>query len=169
MMRSTKPQEPQMTRRSARIVGVFAVAIAATALIAPIALGSAGSGATTTVLGHRATLWNPIQVNEDRIKFQTKDATDIQTQTITFIPGGYSGWHHHPGVILVVVESGTVTVHDESCQTMTFGPHESFIEGGPGAMMVSNQGSVNAVVYATQVAPAGSLFRLEDDPPPCAG
>ena len=169
MTPNTEPLESRMMRRSVRIVGVIAVAIVTTALIAPIALGNAGSGATTTVLGHRATLWSAIQVNEDRIKFQTKDATDIQTQTITFIPGGFSGWHHHPGVILVVVESGTVTVHDENCQTLTFGPHESFIEGGPGAMMVSNQGSVNAVVYATQVAPAGSAFRLEDDPPPCAG
>jgi len=148
---------------------MIVIAISAAALVAPIALGSAGSGAMTTVLGHRATLWDSVQMNEDRIKFQTKDPTDIQTQTITFIPGGHSGWHHHPGVIMVIVESGEVTVHDESCQTTTYGPQEVFIEGGAEPMMVSNEGSTNAVVFATQVAPAGSPFRLEDDPPPCAG
>jgi len=167
-MRNSQLQHGRSMRRSARIAAVIMTAIAASATLVPIALGSPGYGGTTTVLGHRATLSSSVHMNEDRIKFQTKGATDLQTQTITFIPGGHSGWHHHPGIIMVIVESGQVTVHDENCQTTTYGPQEVFIEGGAGAMMVSNEGDTNAVVYATQVAPAGSQFRAEDDPPPCA-
>jgi quercetin dioxygenase-like cupin family protein len=169
-MRNPHQEEGRMRLPPARVAAVIIIAISASAgLVAPIAIGSSGSGATTTVLGHRATLSDPVQVNEDRIKFQTKGAADLQTQTITFIPGGHSGWHHHPGVIMVIVESGQVTVHEENCHTMTYGQGEVFIESGAEPMMVSNEGSTNAVVYATQVAPAGSPFRLEDDPPPCAG
>lgn len=169
-MRNSQQKEGRTVLRPARVAAVSMIAIAASAaLVVPIALGSPGSGAMTTVLGHRATLSESVQMNEDRIKFQTKDATDLQTQTITFTPGSYSGWHHHPGVIMVIVESGEVTVHDENCQTMTYGPKEVFIEGGAAPMQVSNEGSTNAVVFATQVAPAGSQFRLEDDPPPCSG
>jgi hypothetical protein len=64
-----------------------------------------------------------------------------------------------------------MTTHDENCQTRTYGPHEVFVieEGGDAPVMVSNESDTdNAVVYATLVAPAGSPFRIESDPPPCA-
>ena len=139
------------------------------ALGATIALANPGSSITTTVLGHRATLADSVQVNEDRVKFQTKDPADVQTQTITFQPHGNSGWHFHPGFGIVIVESGHVTVHHANCETITYGPHESFVESGTSPHMVSNDSdTATATVYATFVAPAGSLFRIETDPPACA-
>jgi quercetin dioxygenase-like cupin family protein len=136
---------------------------------ATIALANTGTLITTTILGHRATLSDSVQVNQDRIKFQTKDATDVLVQTITFDKHGTSGWHFHPGVVIVVVESGQVTTHDANCQTATYGPHQSFVESGTEPFMVSNESSADkAVVYATLVVPAGSPFRIETAPPACA-
>jgi quercetin dioxygenase-like cupin family protein len=98
-------------------------------------------------------------VNQDGVKFQTKGATDVLVQTITFQPKGNLGWHFHPGVVLVVVESGTVTPHDADCETRTYGPHSSFVESGTAPFMVSNESQTeNAVVYATLVVPAGVLL-----------
>jgi quercetin dioxygenase-like cupin family protein len=151
-------------RKHLAVAGLAAVATAATAAIA---LASPGT-TTSTTLAPRSTLSESVQVNRDRIKFQTKDPTDLVAQQVTFAPGAYSGWHHHPGVILVLVKSGTVTVHDENCQTKSYSAGQAFIEGGSEPMMVSNEGSVTAVDVATQVAPAGSPFRIEDDPPACA-
>jgi len=68
---------------------------------------------------------------------------------------------------MVIVESGHVTTHDENCQTRTYGPHEVFIESGTEPGMVRND-TVLAVTYVTLIAPAGSPFRVETDPPPCA-
>lgn len=148
---------------------VSAVAVLA-ALAAPITLASPASGTSSQILGHRATLSDSVQINEDRIKFQTKEPTDFQMQTITFLPGGYSGWHHHPGIIWVIVESGQITTYDEKCQAMkTVMAGQTFIESGHEAILVRNEGTTNATVYNAQVAPAGSPFRVEDDPPPCAG
>ena len=136
---------------------------------ATIALANPGSLTTTTVLGHRATLSDSVQVNEDRVKFQTKDPVDVQMQTITFQPHGTSGWHIHPGFGIVIVESGHVTHHDANCQATTYGPHESFVESGTDPHMVSNDSdTATATVYATFVAPAGSAFRIETAPPACA-
>ncbi len=136
---------------------------------ATVALANAGTGALTTVLGHRATLSESVHVNQDRVKFQTKDPTDVLVQTITFQPQGSSGWHFHPGLVIVVVESGEVTTHDANCQTKTYGPHQSFVESGTDPFMVSNENAtVKAVVYATLVVPAGSPFRIESAPPACA-
>jgi quercetin dioxygenase-like cupin family protein len=143
-----------------------------TALVASgstMAVANPGTLITMTILGHRATLETRVQVNDDRIKLQTKGATDVQVQTITFRPHGTSGWHFHPGVVIVVVESGQVTTHDSNCQTTTYGPHQSFVESGTQPFMVSNESdTTNAVVYATFIAPAGSTFRIETDPPACA-
>ena len=150
------------------IVGVGTLTVIA-ASGATIALANSGTLITTTILGHRATLSESVQVNQDRIKFQTKGPTDVLVQTITFQPHGSSGWHFHPGVVIVVVESGQVTTHDANCQTATYGPHQSFVESGTEPFMVSNESATNtATVYATLVVPAGSPFRIETAPPACA-
>jgi quercetin dioxygenase-like cupin family protein len=149
----------------AAIAGVIAVAAGA----ATIALANPGN-TTTTIFGHRATLSDSVEVNQDRIKFQTKDPVDMVTQKVTFPKGGgTSGWHYHPGVVLVVVESGHVTTHDENCQTKTYGPGQAFVESGTDPFMVSNESTTeDAVDIATIASPAGGPFRVETDPPPCA-
>ena len=155
-----------MKHHRRRIGAVAAVTVLA-AMATAIAVANPGTS-TSTTLASRSTLSESVQANDSRIKFQTKDPTDLVTQQVTFAAGANSGWHHHPGVILVLVKAGTVTVHDENCQTTSYAAGHAFIEGGTEPMMVSNEGSETAVDVATQVAPAGSPFRIEDDPPPCA-
>jgi quercetin dioxygenase-like cupin family protein len=137
------------------VIGIGAITVMA-AVGATIGLANPGTLITTTILGHRATLTDSVQVNQDRVKLETKDPTDILVQTITFQPHGSSGWHFHPGVVIVVVESGQVTTHNASCETATYGPHQSFVESGTEPFMVSNESATdNAVVYATLIVPAG--------------
>ncbi len=35
--------------------------------------------------------------------------------------GGFSGWHHHPGMVIVAVKTGVVTAMDATCGTTTYG------------------------------------------------
>jgi quercetin dioxygenase-like cupin family protein len=153
-------------RRVALVLSVVAVAAAVTAVVAFANPGNS----VTTILGHRATLADSVEVNQDRIKFQTKDPVDLITQKVTFGPQATSGWHYHPGVVLVVVESGQVTTHDLNCNTKTYGPGQAFVESGTDPFMVSNESdTIPAVDVATIASPAGGPFRIETDPPPCAG
>ena len=49
--------------------------------------------------------------------------TDIAMAQITVGPGGSSGWHSHPGGAIIVVQQGSITVHqpvDSQCQTATY-------------------------------------------------
>lgn len=150
------------------VLAASAGAVAVVAGATTIALANPGN-TVTTILGHRATMSDSVQVNDDRIKFQTKDAVDMVTQKVTFPTNSTSGWHYHPGVVLVVVESGHVTTHDATCQTRTYGPGEAFVESGTEPFMVSNESSTEeAVDIATIASPAGGPFRIETDPPPCA-
>jgi quercetin dioxygenase-like cupin family protein len=148
-------------------IGAAALVVVLGGALTAVALANPGT-TTSITLAPRSTLSESIQANDNRIKFQTKDPTDLVTQQVTFATGTNSGWHHHPGVILVLVKAGTVTVHDENCQTTAYSAGHAFIEGGTEPMMVSNEGSETAIDVATQVAPAGSAFRIEDDPPACA-
>jgi quercetin dioxygenase-like cupin family protein len=148
-------------------IGAAALVVVLGGALTAVALANPGT-TTSITLAPRSTLSESIQANDNRIKFQTKDPTDLVTQQVTFATGTNSGWHHHPGVILVLVKAGTVTVHDENCQTTAYSAGHAFIEGGTEPMMVSNEGSETAIDVATQVAPAGSPFRIEDDPPACA-
>ena len=150
------------------------VAVAVVGTFAAVALGSAGFGRVTTLLVAKADNNETVQLNSDRIKFQTKGPTDVRIRTITFDPGGYSGWNHKPGFALVAVRSGEVTVSDSQCNSKTYGPSSpngsAFVEYGDEPGEVRNTSSEPATVYVTLVAPDADppVFRIEDDPPPCA-
>ena len=60
-----------------KLVLVLGASTVIATLGATIALANPGTLITTTILGHRATLADSVDVNQDRIKFQTKDPTDV--------------------------------------------------------------------------------------------
>lgn len=136
-----------------------------------VAFASPPSGFTPTILV-KADFDQTVHLNSDKVKFKTKAPTDVMVQKIVQDPGGSSGWHHHPGVVIVAVQSGSVTVWDSDCNQTTYGPGlpngAVFTEGGdePGQVTSSD----GATLYATFVAPSAdpAVFRIEDDPPPCA-
>ena len=148
-------------RWAAATVGVAVLGTIAAA----VALGSSGSGNTITTLV-TANFDNPTQVNSDRVKFQTKDATDVRIQKIVFAPGAYSGWHHHPGMVLLSVESGVVTLQQPDCSSQDYGPGlpngAVFAEGGDVPEQVSSTNG--ATIYAVFVAPSNDppITRVED-------
>ena len=158
--------------RSGRTWIAAIVAVVVIGTLAAVALGSPESGTITRTTFVTADFEHAVHVNSDSVKFQTKDPTDVRVQKLVFAPGSASGWHHHPGVLLVTVASGAVTVWDANCNTETYGPGlpngAVFVEAGdePG-QVTSTDGATN---YVTQIAPRADppVFRIEDDPPPCA-
>lgn len=148
------------------VLGMVAVAA-----FAPTAYASPPTGLTPTTLA-TATLSAPVNVHSDGIRLRTRDATDVRVQQIVFAPGSKSGWHHHPGLVMVVVASGSVTLWDEHCTATVYGPGlpngAAFVESGdePG-QVTSKDGATNYVTYLVpKVDPA--VFRIEDNPPRCA-
>ena len=157
---------------TAAIVGVAVIGT-----LAAVALANTGVGfmPTTLVTGN---LNSDVKWNSDRVKFQTKGPTDARVQVINIAPGGVSGWHHHPGIVIVNVASGQVTFTHSDCSSTTYGPGlptgAVFVEGGDDPSQASSAGG--ATVYATFVAPhigaptdppTAATFRTEDDPVSC--
>ena len=88
---------------------------------------------TTTPVA-TGNLISDVKQNSDRVKFQTKDPTDVRVARIDIAPGGRSGWHHHPGIVIVTVAQGAVTFTHSDCTSKTYGPGQPdgavFVEGG---------------------------------------
>lgn len=119
-----------------------------------------------------AGLDTPDHFNSDRIKFQTKGATDVRMQRLTFGTNSTTGWHHHPGMVIVAVESGTIELWDTDCSKKAYGPGspngQVFIEALPHAHQATS--TAGATVYVTYVAPDANppTFRVEESVPFCA-
>lgn len=147
------------------------VAIAACGMISTAALASAGSGITSEVFV-TANLTEDALINHDRVKFQTKDPTIVRIQKLTFAAGAYSGWHHHPGLLMVSVQSGQVTLYDSTCGSKTYGPGSPngsvFVEGHDSAQEARS--TAGAVTFVTYVVPSAAppVFRIEDTALSCA-
>jgi hypothetical protein len=151
-------------------IAILGVGVVGT--FAAVALGSVGVGFTPTNLV-TANVPGQIRLNADGIKFRTKGPVDVRVQKIDIAPGGASGWHHHPGMVIVSVASGDVTFTNSDCSATTYGPGlpagSAFVENGSDPGQASSVGG--ATVYATFVAPQASppVFRIEDaaQPQPC--
>jgi quercetin dioxygenase-like cupin family protein len=156
------------TRAAVAGAGVAAGAVAVTA-----ALASPPSGFHPTNLVAEAERSARIHLNSDRIKLQTKRPVDVRVQSVTIDPGGRSGWHHHPGMVIVAVQTGRVTVFEADCSAISYGPGSPngsvFVEYGDEPAEVRNATDQPATVYATHIAPDADpgVFRTEDAPAAC--
>ncbi|MGW4944484.1 cupin domain-containing protein [Actinoplanes sp. NPDC004185] len=147
-----------------------AVLLLGAALLPPPALASPGSGFTAPVLV-TANLDHKVKINSDGVKVRTNERTDVRVQRFVFEAGGYTGWHHHPGVVIIAVETGSLTFWDSQCRAKTYGPGlrngSVLTESGdaPGQVTSTNGGTS----YVTYLAPSADppVFRIEDNPPRC--
>jgi len=61
------------------------------------------------------------------LEVEAKQGLKIATQTITFQPGGQSGWHTHPGPVFISVKERTMTFYDENCNATVRMAGEGFL------------------------------------------
>ena len=93
---------------------------------------------------------------------------DILVQQVTAQPGGYSGWHSHPGPGLVAVKAGVVAIYsgdDETCAPKYVAAGSAFVEEAGHVHFVRNEGTVPYEAYATFVLPVGVPGRTDESNP----
>lgn len=134
---------------------------------AGIALATPGFGVIAAPVVARAT------VDADHFKLKLHDSSnpaDVAIQQVTISPGGYTGWHTHPGPAFVLVKSGTFTLYegdDPSCTGRTYGAGQSFVDAGYGNVHIGrNEGTVNAELWVAYLdVPVGGGFRIDAPAP----
>jgi quercetin dioxygenase-like cupin family protein len=152
-----------------------AVALAAGLTVTGLgALAAAGygdpSGLAITPLA-LATLAGPVHAQSGGVQIDARAPRDAFTARLRFTPGGTSGWHTHPGPVIVQVASGTLTLRQPTltgCTSRTVDAGQGFVEDG-GRVHEVTAGSDGAVVYATFLARPHTADWLvpQPEPPGC--
>ena len=151
------------------LIGVALLAVIGAALV----WATPGFQFTTTVL-QRSITDAQIEIRvgpHARVYYDDDDdevngpvLSDILVQQATAQPGGFSGWHSHPGTGLVAVKSGVVTIYsgdDETCAPKYVSAGGAFVEEAGHVHMVRNEGTVPYEAYSTFVLPAGVPSRTD--------
>lgn len=150
--------------RAAKATAIAAAVLGVTGT--GVARATPSSGSTSVVI-NRGLVSDDTKIYTKAIKLKTKGPFEIITQTVTFEPGGTSGWHTHPGPVFVTVKSGSVTVYDRKCEPRVYTAGQGFLEG-PRPAVVRNEGTVVSENVATLLVPEGTAARA-DSPSLCPG
>jgi len=160
-MFSTTPSRRMRATRSASLATLLLAVLVGTVF----ATGANGFHGTPLA---RGTTFGAMQFNIGDIKFQTKSQVDVAQATVTIDPLGSSGWHSHPGVVLVTVTSGTVTFYAADCSFNTYPAGTAFVESNGATGLARNESTTTpAVVYVTYVVPVGAALRIDQPNPGC--
>ena len=161
--------------------GVFvSVGVAAVlTLLAGAALATPPSGIVSGTVVARASFVDSVDM---KLKIQGADFQEIihapqlqetVLQQIIIAPGGTTGWHSHPGPVVVLIKSGALTFYsaeDPTCTPRTYTAGQAIVDSGQGHVhMARNLGSQNVELWVTYFdVPPGGAFRLDAaDPGHC--
>jgi quercetin dioxygenase-like cupin family protein len=102
-----------------------------------------------------------------QLQLQVQGDTDYYSQHLVLAPGGYSGWHSHPGLLVAAVKSGQINFYNADCQKREVGTGQVYTENDE-VHAISNTGSVDADLYLSYVIKHGQPRRREESAPACA-
>ena len=142
------------------------------AIFGGLAWATTGSGTTSNPIG-RATFASPIKVDRKaddlwKVRLEGKGGLDVATQVIVFQPGGQSGWHSHPGPVLISVVAGTMTFYegdDPNCTPIVRAAGQGYVDTGDHPHIARNETSEPAMNVVTYLLPPGAAQRVDEPAP----
>lgn len=143
------------------------------AFIGTAAFGTQGTGlsASTISVGTFEELdINAARLDKWDLKLKSKGPTEVRVSRLTFIGGGQSGWHTHPGPGLITVTSGSIVAYDGGdplCPSKTYNAGDTLIdEGGDDVHLIRNASSTaGAEMVVVSFFPSGAAGRVDAPKP----
>ena len=164
---------------SSRVTRRPRVILLALALVSLLCVGAAVATPPFNVISApvhaRGTTDGRIDVSSEAgIKLKTRRSIDVATQQIVIGPGGHTGWHSHPGPVLVTVKSGALRViYANDCTGLgtVYEAGDTFVDRGDETVHIARNESLTANVelWATYLVPGapGTALRIDEaDPGP---
>jgi quercetin dioxygenase-like cupin family protein len=85
----------------------------------------------------------------------------------SYFPGGHTGWHSHPGILLITVTEGSIEWYNSKCEKTVYNAGDSFTENTEHHFF-RNVGSVNSRTMITYVIAKGQPRRIDQPAPACS-
>ena len=166
---------------SSRVTRRPRVILLALALVSLLCVGAAVATPPFNVISApvhaRGTTDGRIDVSSEAgIKLKTRRSIDVATQQIVIGPGGHTGWHSHPGPVLVTVKSGALRViYANDCTGLgtVYEAGDTFVDRGDETVHIARNESLTANVelWATYLVPGapGTALRIDEADPGLPG
>jgi quercetin dioxygenase-like cupin family protein len=151
---------------SRRRVAALAAVVIAAGVLTTVTMASPPFHVTPTILS-RGTFDN-FKVKTDSkspidLELHSKAPMDVVVRRHDYLPGGNTGWHQHPGPILITVTMGQLTYYeadDPTCTGHVVTAGHGFVDTGDGHF-VRNESDQPAQDVSVIFAPVGGAFRTE--------
>ena len=162
--------------------GAFLVPVVVIGLLvgsAAMSGASPPSGVTPTLIA-RGTFpeFKVKSTRQGDVDFQaiSRAPMDVVVRRHAYAPGGYTGWHSHPGPVLITVTKGELTFYEYDggdCNKVVLRAGQTFqpgyVDSGRGHF-VRNESGQDAEDVSVIMAPTnGAAFRGELEPPAGCG
>ena len=140
-------------------------------VVPALAFATPPAGVVSNVIVAQGVTLGPVKERADvgdswAVNLQDKGQSEFFFQDLVVGPGGYTGWHSHPGILLITVKEGSVEFYDKDCAKHTYAAGQSFTEGAePHAAM--NRGAGNARLLVAYIVKKGEPRRIEAAQPTC--
>ena len=166
-----KDMHEHTARRKRRVRAAIAAGIGLVPVVlVGAALATPGLNVVSAVVQARGTLPEDQIINsKSGVHLKTKGSADIVTQRIVIGGGGHTGWHSHPGPVLVTVKAGALRLiyaDDATCEGTVYEAGDSFIDRGDAVVHIArNESLLNEVeLWATYLVPGepNAAFRLDE-------
>jgi quercetin dioxygenase-like cupin family protein len=159
-------------KRVLAATGITAIgALVAAALIVVPALATPASGETPRLLapvGHFDEINAKTKSGDWKAEIDTKGLSAVHVVEVMIQPGGYLGWHSHPGPRFLIVKSGTATNYradDPTCTPQVLPAGSSLFEAAGDVHDLRNEGSEPLVYVTVQLVAAGAPRRIDEPKP----
>jgi quercetin dioxygenase-like cupin family protein len=161
------------TRRAALAAGAVTAAAGTAIAFSTLGDGPAAAGTPRSPSASADPIITPLAAAlvPGPIDIDRTHPSNVESVRIDFRAGDTTGWHSHPGPVLVQVVSGAITLRHAAhgrCLSEVVRAGHGFFEA-PGAVHVAeNPSPAPAVLYATFVLPPGAGPEVSAPiPAPC--
>jgi len=143
------------------IAGVIGLAVIVVAVLGGLAFATPGSAAVSVEFARSSGL---------AFRLRQLGKNDVVVAENSFAPGGYTGWHAHPGKVVLGVQRGTITLYTSngsSCKKHSYSAGDVFVER-PGFIYngVNESTTTAAVLNVTYFnVPNGGSPRIDEPEP----
>jgi quercetin dioxygenase-like cupin family protein len=141
------------------IAVVVTLVLAVGAISAGLSLATPGASIVTAEFGRKTVPQFKASMGEG----------DIVISEISLAPGGYSGWHSHPGKVVGAVQRGALTLYrsnDPTCTGHTYTAGQIFTEIPSVSYYGRDEGTTATVLDVTFFnVPVGGSVRIDQPAP----
>lgn len=132
-----------------------------------------GSGVTRTLLAQSTFDIGKVRrtTGDWKVELEAEPALEIAVRRHDYAPGSHTGWHSHPGPVLIQVTTGTVTFYEDdgNCTQIVVPAGNSYVDLGEHAHIGRNETGALAVDHTVLFGPPGTTvsgFRIDEPAPP---